>query len=174
MASPTDSPISLRDIKVRRVLWLWFSGAARALLIPIFAFVFAWVLYFLIEVNICMPFVLEAVAILSVAASSIPSELERTWCRTTPAERLNQTLLHWTVRISVFFTISALTLWYFRTITELEESKQQVDQLRFERKELDKKFHQMEIRLSILETDRLNEALITSGQKNQTIPRGSN
>jgi hypothetical protein len=114
MASPTDSPISLRDVKVRQVLWLWFSGAARALLIPVFAFVFAWVLYFLIEIDICVPFVLEAVAILSVAASSIPSELERTWCRTTPSERLNQTLLHWTVRISVFFTVSALALWYFR------------------------------------------------------------
>lgn len=102
MASPTDSPISLRDAKVRAVLWLWFSGTTRALLIPTFAFVFAWVLYFLIDVNICAPFVLEAIAILSVVASSIPSELERTWCRTTPAERLNQTLLHWTVRISVF------------------------------------------------------------------------
>ena len=158
MASPTDSPISLRDNKVRKVLRLWFSVAIRALLIPVFAFVFAWVLYFLIEVNICVPFVLEAVAILSVAASSIPSELERTWCRTTPAERLNQALLDWTVRISVFFAMSALTLWYFRTTTELEESRQQVDQLRFERKELDKKFHQIEIRLFILETNHLNEA----------------
>ena len=43
--------------------------------------------------------------------------------------------------------------------------------MRFERKELDKKFDQMEIRLSILET---NEALILSGQKSQALLGGSN
>lgn len=102
---------SFDDPNVKKVVRSWSNGITQSLLITVCAFFLAMCIFR--NINPVFVFSLETISLILGAGTVLGVSGMVTWSGTTPAERLDKSLLKWLTRSALFFSSLTISIWYF-------------------------------------------------------------